>query len=36
MGGYRMSAVQLVVGVLIATIVVGLNVFLLYQLFSGG
>ena len=36
MGGYRMGGVQLAVGVLIAMIVIGLNVFLLYQLFSGG
>jgi manganese transport protein len=36
MGGYRMNAVQLGVGVLLAAVIIGLNVFLLYQLFFGG
>jgi manganese transport protein len=36
MGGYRMNVVQLGVGVLLAAVIIGLNVFLLYQLFFGG
>jgi manganese transport protein len=36
MGGQRMGRVQLGVGVLLASIIIGLNVFLLYQTFAGG
>jgi manganese transport protein len=36
MGGYRMNVVQLLVGVVLAAIIIGLNAFLLYQLFFGG
>jgi len=36
MGGYRMNAVQLGVGVLLAAVIIGLNAFLLYQVFFGG
>ncbi len=36
MGGYRMNVVQLAVGVALAAVIIGLNAFLLYQLFFGG
>lgn len=36
MGAERMNAVQLGVGVLLAAVIIGLNVFLLYQIFFGG
>jgi len=36
MGGYRMNAIQLAIGVLLAAIIIGLNAFLLYQIFFGG
>jgi manganese transport protein len=36
MGAERMNAAQLVVGVLLAAIIIGLNAFLLYQIFFGG
>jgi manganese transport protein len=36
MGAQRMGAAQLGIGVLLAGIIIGLNVFLLYQTFSGG
>jgi manganese transport protein len=35
MGGYRMNTMQLVAGIAVAAIVIGLNLFLLYQVFGG-
>jgi manganese transport protein len=36
MGADRMNTIQLGVGVLLAAIIIGLNAFLLYQIFFGG
>jgi manganese transport protein len=36
MSGQRMNLLQLAVGVVLAAIIIGLNVFLLYQVFFGG
>ncbi len=35
MGGYRMNVPQLLVGIALAAVIIGLNVYLLYQLFFG-
>ena len=36
MGADRMNLIQLGVGVLLAAVIIGLNAFLLYQIFFGG